>query len=148
MREQIRLWFYSLFFMSVVLTGRAPYRKVLTYEKLLDAKGREMHGSWGNQISADEAFERMGADVMRWLYCQQQPSQNIRFGFAPADDVKRRLLTLWNSARFLTDYGRIEGFEPRYEDLETGVAGVKAAPAGPLAAGARPAAAGGRRGRL
>ena len=48
MREQIRLWFYSLFFMSVVLTGRAPYRKVLTYEKLLDADGREMHGSWGN----------------------------------------------------------------------------------------------------
>ena len=128
MREQIRLWFYSLFFMSVVLTGRAPYRRVLTYEKLLDAEGREMHGSWGNQISADEAFERMGADVMRWLYCQQQPSQNIRFGFAPADDVKRCLLTLWNSARFLTDYGRIEGFEPRYEDLETGVAGVKLRP--------------------
>nr|MDQ3091193.1 isoleucine--tRNA ligase [Actinomycetota bacterium] len=128
MREQIRLWFYSLFFMSVVLTGRAPYRKVLTYEKLLDAKGREMHGSWGNQISADEAFERMGADVMRWLYCQQQPSQNIRFGFAPADDVKRRLLTLWNSARFLADYGRIEGFEPRYADLETGVVGVELRP--------------------
>ena len=82
MREQIRLWFYSLFFMSVVLTGRAPYRKVLTYEKLLDAEGREMHGSWGNQISADEAFERMGADVMRWLYCRQPPTQNIRFGFA------------------------------------------------------------------
>ena len=81
MREQIRLWFYSLFFMSVVLTGRAPYRKVLTYEKLLDAEGREMHGSWGNLISAEEAFERMGADVMRWLYCQQPPTQNIRFGY-------------------------------------------------------------------
>jgi isoleucyl-tRNA synthetase len=128
MREQIRLWFYSLFFMSVVLTGRAPYRKVLTYEKLLDADGREMHGSWGNQISAEDAFERMGADVMRWLYCQQPPTQNIRFGFAAADDVKRRLLTLWNSARFLSDYARIEDFTPRYEDLEGGVEGIELRP--------------------
>ena len=36
MREQIRLWFYSQLFMSVALTGRAPYRKVLGYEKMLD----------------------------------------------------------------------------------------------------------------
>jgi isoleucyl-tRNA synthetase len=128
MREQIRLWFYSLFFMSVVLTGRAPYRKVLTYEKLLDADGREMHGSWGNQISADEAFDRMGADVMRWLYCQQPPTQNIRFGFGPADDVKRRLLTVWNSVRFLADYARIEGFQPRPADLETGVTDIELRP--------------------
>ena len=32
MREQIRLWFYSQHFMSVALTGRAPYRRVLGYE--------------------------------------------------------------------------------------------------------------------
>ena len=128
MREQIRLWFYSLFFMSVVLTGRAPYRRVLTYEKLLDAEGREMHGSWGNLISADDAFERMGADVMRWLYCEQPPTKNIRFGFGPAEEVKRRLLTLWNSARFFTEYAEIEGFEPRFADLEQGVRDVERRP--------------------
>ena len=120
MREQIRLWFYSLMFMSVALTGKAPYRRVLTFEKLLDAEGREMHGSWGNLIEAEEAFERMGADVMRWLYCQQPPTQNIRFGFGPADEVKRRLLTLWNSVKFLVDYGNIGDFRPRLEDLEAG----------------------------
>jgi isoleucyl-tRNA synthetase len=128
MREQIRLWFYSLLFMSVVLTGRSPFRKVLTYEKLLDADGREMHGSWGNLISADEAFDRMGADVMRWLYCRQPPTQNIRFGYGPADEVKRRLLTLWNSARFLIDYAAIEGFQPSYEDLAQGLTGVELRP--------------------
>ena len=122
MREQIRLWFYSQFFMSVVLTGDAPYRKVLTYEKLHDAEGREMHGSWGNLISADDAFERMGADVMRWLYCQQPPTQNLRFGYEAATEIKRRLLTLWNSVRFLSDYGSIEGFAPRYADLDDGLA--------------------------
>ena len=34
---------------------------------------------------------------MRWLFCAQPPSQNINFGYGPADEVKRRLLTLWNS---------------------------------------------------
>jgi isoleucyl-tRNA synthetase len=91
---------------------------VLTYEKLLDFEGREMHGSWGNLIEAEEAFERMGADVMRWLYCEQPPTQNIRFGFAPAEEVKRRLLTLWNSVRFFVDYANVAGFRPRLEDLE------------------------------
>ena len=40
MREQIRLWFYSQLFMSVALVGRAPYRRVLGYEKLHDENGR------------------------------------------------------------------------------------------------------------
>ena len=83
MREQIRLWFYSQHFMSVALTGRAPYRRVLGYEKMLDENGREMHSSWGNTIEAAEAFERMGADVMRWQYCAQPPDQDLLFGFGP-----------------------------------------------------------------
>ena len=118
MREQIRLWFYAISFMSVTLVGRSPYRAVLTYEKLLDETGREMHRSWGNAIEADEALDSMGADVMRWLYCESNPSQNIRFGYGPANEVKRRLLTLWNSIKFFVDYANIEGFRPRYEDLE------------------------------
>ena len=117
MREQIRLWFYSISFMAVTLTGRLPYRSVLTYEKLLDEHGREMHRSWGNAIPADEAFERMGADAMRWQFCEQNPSQNLRFGYGPANEVKRRLLTLWHSASFLVDYANIEGFRPRWADL-------------------------------
>ena len=117
MREQIRLWFYSISFMAVTLTGRLPYRSVLTYEKLLDEHGREMHRSWGNAIPADEAFERMGADAMRWQFCEQNPSQNLRFGYGPANEVKRRLLTLWHSASFFVDYANVEGFRPRWDDL-------------------------------
>ena len=120
MREQIRLWFYSQLLMSVALTGRAPFRKVLGYEKMLDEHGKEMHGSWGNMIDAEDAFARMGADVMRWQYCAQPPDRNLLFGFGPAQEIKRRLLTLWNSAKFLGDYGAIESFQPVYADLERG----------------------------
>ncbi|MFQ5425711.1 MAG: isoleucine--tRNA ligase [Gaiellales bacterium] len=120
MREQIRLWFHSIAFMSVALVDRLPYRSILSYEKLLDEDGREMHGSLGNAIDADEAFERMGADVMRWMYCAQPPSQNIRFGYRPAEEVKRKLLTVWNSVSFFVVYANIEEFEPSFDDLERG----------------------------
>ncbi len=120
MREQVRLWFYSQLFMSVALVGSAPFKAVLGYEKMLDEDGREMHGSWGNLIPADEAFERMGADVMRWQYCQQPPDRNLLFGYGPAHEIERKLLTLWNSVSFLVTYASIEGFAPRYGELETG----------------------------
>jgi isoleucyl-tRNA synthetase len=112
MREQIRLWFYSQSFMSVTLTGRSPYRSVLTYEKLLDERGREMHRSWGNSIDAAEALQNIGADVIRFMFCEQVPSQNLKFGYGPAGEIKRRLLTLWNSVKFFVDYANIEGFRP------------------------------------
>ncbi len=118
MREQIRLWFYSQLFMSVALTGRAPFRKVLGYEKMLDETGREMHSSWGNTIDAPDAFARMGADVMRWQFCAQPPDRNLLFGFGPAHEIQRRLLTLWNSVTFLVQYGNVESFTPRYADLD------------------------------
>jgi isoleucyl-tRNA synthetase len=121
MREQIRLWFYSQLFMSVVLTGGAPFRRVLGYEKMLDENGREMHASWGNTIPAEEAFARMGADVMRWQYCSQPPDRNLLFGFGPAEELKRKLLTFWHSVKFFVDYANIAGFRPAWESLEPDV---------------------------
>ncbi len=117
MREQIRLWFYSLLFMSVALEGRAPFRKVLGHEDVRDEHGHEMHGSKGNTIEAHDALERVGADVMRWMYCEAAPTQSVKFGYAPAGEIKRRLLTLWNSAGFLITYSNVESFRPRYADL-------------------------------
>jgi len=118
MREQIRLWFYSQLFMSVALVGAAPYRRVLAYEKLRDETGREMHKSWGNAIEAGEAFDRMGADVMRFMFADHTPSLNLNFGYGPASEVKRRLLTLWNSTQFFVTYAGIEGFQPAWHDVD------------------------------
>ena len=112
MREQIRLWFYSMLFMSVTLEGRSPYQAVFVYEKLNDETGRPMHKSWGNSIDFGEAADRMGADVMRWMYAGQNPVYNINFGYGPATEVKRRMLTLWNVYAFFVTYARLDGFDP------------------------------------
>ncbi len=112
MREQIRLWFYSMLFMSVTLEDTAPYRKVLTYEKVHDETGRPMHKSWGNAIWFDDAVEEMGADVMRWLYAGANITQNMNFGYGIADEIKRNLLTLWNTYSFFVMYANLDGFDP------------------------------------
>jgi isoleucyl-tRNA synthetase len=113
MREQIRLWFYSMLFMSVVLEDTSPYKKVLTNEKVHDEKGRPMHKSWGNAIWFDEAVERMGADVIRWLFAGANVTQNLNFGYSLGDEVKRNLMTLWNSYSFFVMYANLDGYDPR-----------------------------------
>jgi isoleucyl-tRNA synthetase len=57
---------------------------------------------------------------MRWLYCRQPPTQNIRFGYAQAEEVKRGLLTFWNSAKFFVDYANVESFRPSWDELDEG----------------------------
>ncbi|HZS01014.1 MAG TPA: isoleucine--tRNA ligase, partial [Chloroflexota bacterium] len=119
MREQIRLWFYSMLFMSVTLQDKTPYLAVLAYEKLLDEVGRPMHRSLGNAIWFDEAAERMGADVMRWLYASQPVQSNLYFGYGPAEEVKRKLLTLWNTYSFFVTYAALDGFDPVHTQVPT-----------------------------
>src|SRR6185295_15630297 len=55
--------------------------------------------------------------------CRQPPDRNLAFGYGPAHEVQRKLLTLWNSVKFLVDYANIEGWRPSYEDLERGPGG-------------------------
>jgi isoleucyl-tRNA synthetase len=59
----------------------------------------------------------MGADVMRWQFCAQPPDRNLLFGFGPAREIQRKLLTLWNSVKFLVDYAAIEQFQPTWGEL-------------------------------
>ena len=72
-----------------------------------------MHKSWGNAIDFDEAAERMGVDVMRWLFAKARPEENINFGWHAADEARRELLVLWNVYAFFVTYARLAGWTPR-----------------------------------
>jgi isoleucyl-tRNA synthetase len=71
-----------------------------------------MHKSAGNMIEAQEGLDRMGADIMRWLFFASPPQHNINFGYGPTGEVKRRLLTLWHSVGFFVTYANIAGWRP------------------------------------
>jgi isoleucyl-tRNA synthetase len=118
---QFRNWFYALLAMSAMMDGRPPFKKLLGYALVLDARGQEMHKSAGNAIAFDDAAEIMGAELMRYMYAAQTPTQNLLFpdleekgdgGGRTAADVRRRLLTLWNCYSFFVTYASVDRWQP------------------------------------
>ena len=125
---QFRNWFYSMLAMSTVLRREPPFKTIFGYALVFGEDGRPMHKSWGNAIEFDEAAERMGVDVMRWMFAKARPEENILFGWHAADEARRELLVLWNVYAFFVTYARLAGWTPE----PTG------APPARRAAGARP----------
>jgi isoleucyl-tRNA synthetase len=110
---QFRNWFYSLLAMSTMLEDAAPFRVLLGHALVRDEHGDEMHKSKGNAIWFDDAAEKMGVDVMRWIYCRQNPTQNLNFGYSVGHEVQRQVInTLWNSYAFFCNYAQLDGFDP------------------------------------
>ena len=108
---QFRNWFYSLLAMSAWLENKAPFKTLLGHALVKDEKGREMHKSWGNAIWFDDAAEEMGVDVMRWMYARQNLETNLLFGYGPADDIRKKLITFWNVYSFFSTYASVDGFD-------------------------------------
>ncbi len=110
---QFRNWFYAMLAMSTALENREPFQTVLGHGQVGDEQGEEMHKSKGNAIWFDDAAERMGVDVMRWLFLRHNPAQNVHFGWAAGDEVRRSfVLTLWNTYAFFVTYANIDGWQP------------------------------------
>jgi isoleucyl-tRNA synthetase len=123
---QFRNWFYAMLAMSTVLRREPPFKTIFGYATLFGEDGRPMHKSWGNSIEFDEAAERMGVDVMRWLYMSARPEDNILFGWHTADEARRELLVLWNVYAFFVTYARLAGWIPERgidEEIAATVAG-------------------------
>ena len=110
---QYRHWFYSLIAMSTMMENIPPCKTVLGHAPVHDEDGEEMHKSKGNAIWFDDAVETMGADVMRWIYCTQELSSTLNFGYKKAKFVRGRFFnTLWNCYAFFVNYARLIGFTP------------------------------------
>jgi isoleucyl-tRNA synthetase len=115
---QFRNWFYALLAMSALMERRAPFKVLLGHGMVRDEKGEEMHKSKGNAIPFEEAAEKMGADVMRWMFSRNNPANNINFGYGPADEVRNRFVfKLWNTYAFFCNYARLDGFDPAAAEI-------------------------------
>src|SRR5437870_10082305 len=112
MVEQVRLWFYSELFFSVVLTGESPYRACQTFMPMLAAPGEEFHKTGGNMVSLVEACELVGADAIRWVVAKADLQEIMYFGWPPFEELKRKILVLWNTYKFFVSYANLDGFDP------------------------------------
>ncbi len=116
MREQVRLWFYSMLFMSVVLEDKAPYERVLSFNAVVQEDGSKFHKS-GFMIKFDDAAEKIGADTIRYLYAGAPVANDVRFGFHLGDEARRKLLSFFNIYSFFETYAAIDnpdlsGYKP------------------------------------
>ncbi|MDO8638431.1 MAG: class I tRNA ligase family protein, partial [Candidatus Daviesbacteria bacterium] len=56
----------------------------------------------------NEAADKIGVDVMRWVFVTQNPENNLNFGYGVTDMVKRRFyLIFWNCYKFFVDYASL-----------------------------------------
>ncbi len=118
---QFRNWFYALLTMSTVLADEPMARTLFGYALMRDEHGEEMHKSKGNAIPFDEASERIGADVMRWMFMATNPATNLNFGYGPGHEVVRRFfLPMWNTYAFFVTYARLDGWTPETDESGSG----------------------------
>ncbi len=118
--DQYRGWFQSSLLTSVAVTGKAPYKAVLTHGWTVDGEGKAMHKSLGNSVLPDELIPKYGADLMRlWA-----ASADYRVDMRCSENIFKQLsdtyLKIRNTARFIL--GNLDGFDPEkrtaFENME------------------------------
>lgn len=87
---QFRNWFYSMLSLSTMMMHdesgqrtaeeKKPFRTLLGHRLVQNEEGKPMHKSDGTAIWFEEAAEQLGVDTMRWMYLQQNPATDLRFG--------------------------------------------------------------------
>ncbi|GBF33336.1 isoleucyl-tRNA synthetase [Desulfocucumis palustris] len=108
--DQHRGWFNSSLSTSVAVTGKAPYRAVLTHGFLVDEQGRKMSKSLGNVVDPLKVIKQMGADILRlWV-----SSADYRGDLAVSNSILKQTSEAYrkirNTGRFLL--GNIYDFDP------------------------------------
>lgn len=104
-QDQVRGWFYSLMFCGISAFGKSPYKSVALNGWILDEKGEKMSKSLGNVVGANDALDKLGADILRLYYCWEVAAWEVQnFSFKTADEIRKALNILWNSYSFFTMY--------------------------------------------
>ncbi len=121
---QFRNWFYSMLAMGTVIDKSPSFLENFSYATLIAEDGRPMHKSWGNSIEFNEAADKMGVDVMRWLYCAHKPENDLPFGYTRGDETRRRfIIPIWNVYSFLATYANLDKWSPNGVTNTQGKAG-------------------------
>ncbi|QOR34080.1 isoleucine--tRNA ligase [Clostridium sp. 'deep sea'] len=118
--DQTRGWFYSLLAISVFLTGKASYKRVLVNDLILDNEGRKMSKSRGNTVDPFQMFEKYGADVLRWyLLYSSVPWLPKRFDEDSVKEViSKYFSTLKNVYKFFALYAESDNINPREFEIK------------------------------
>ena len=118
--DQYRGWFQSSLLTSIAVTGKAPYKQVLTHGWTVDAQGRQMHKSLGNGIDPKEVVDEYGADILRLWVLSSDFKSDVRLSKEILKQVSEVYRKIRNTARYIL--GNTDDFDVNkpvaYEDLQ------------------------------
>lgn len=120
--DQYRGWFNSSLITSVVVSGHAPYKSVLSQGFTLDGEGKKMSKSVGNVIDPNEVVEKMGAEIIRLWVMSADTSADVRVSMGTLQQMSEAYRKLRNTFRFLL--ANTSDFDPKtnrvdYADLSS-----------------------------
>ena len=114
--DQHRGWFQSSLLTSIGVSGKAPYKQVLTHGFTVDADGRKMSKSVGNVVAPQKVIKNLGADIIRlWV-----AGSDYRYEMSVSDEILKRTSDSYrrirNTARFLL--ANLDGFDSAQHKVE------------------------------
>ncbi|MGW5951184.1 isoleucine--tRNA ligase [Bacillus mycoides] len=108
--DQYRGWFNSSLSTAVAVTGKAPYKGVLSHGFVLDGDGRKMSKSIGNIVVPKKIMDQLGGDILRLWVSSVDYQSDVRI----SDDILKQVAEVYrkirNTFRFLL--GNLDDFNP------------------------------------
>jgi isoleucyl-tRNA synthetase len=108
--DQYRGWFNSSLTTSVAVSGKAPYKGILSHGFALDGEGRKMSKSLGNVILPGKVISQMGAEIVRLWVASVDYQADVRVSDAILKQVSEVYRKIRNTFRFLL--GNLNDFQP------------------------------------
>lgn len=123
-KDQIRGWFNVLFCVSMLITGKPPYKNVYMHGFITDEKGREMHKSLGNYVAPSEVLPKYGRDGLRLYYMlNSSPGEDVKLVWRELDEAVKQLNIIWNTHLFILKQSKFFGIQldPKLKIKELGI---------------------------
>lgn len=114
--DQYRGWFNSSLSTGVAVTGKAPYKGVLSHGFALDGEGRKMSKSIGNVVVPGKVMNQLGADILRLWVASVDYQADVRVSDAILKQVAEVYRKIRNTFRFLL--GNLADFNPSVDKVE------------------------------
>lgn len=113
--DQYRGWFNSSLSTGIAITGKAPYRTVLTHGFVLDGEGRKMSKSLGNSIDPQDMVQQFGADIVRLWVASCEYTSDVRISLDIMKQTAENYRKIRNTFRFLL--GNLFDFNPETDKV-------------------------------
>ena len=99
--DQYRGWFNSSLICGVAVTGKAPYKELVSHGFTLDGKGNKMSKSLGNVIVPADMVRLHGSDILRLWVASTDYTEDVRISDDLIKQVKESYRKIRNTYKFM-----------------------------------------------